>query len=69
MTPVEIIKSAYGNIRNISRDTGLDYQTLRKNRLRDERIGSMSLNELWLLQRHACFTDEDILTIARWGAK
>lgn len=69
MTPVEIIKRAYGSIRNISRDTGLDYQTLRKNRLRDERIGSMSLNELWLLQRHAHFADEDILTIAKWGAK
>ena len=68
MTPVQIIKKAYGNIRNISRDTGLDYQTLRKNRMKDDRIGSLSLNELWLLERHADFTDEEILLIAKWGA-
>lgn len=68
MTPVEIIKKAYGSIKNISRETGLDYQTLRKNRMKDSRIGSMTLRELWLLERHAHFTDEDLLTIARWKA-
>lgn len=68
MTPVEIIKKAFGNIKNISRETGLDYQTLRKNRMKDTRIGSMTLNEFWLIQRHAHFTDEELLMIARWKA-
>lgn len=69
MTPVEIIKKVYGNIANISRDTGMDYQRLRKLRMKDDRIGTMTLNELWCLQRHAYFTDEEILEIARWKAR
>lgn len=69
MSPVEIIKRAYGSMREISRLTGLSYETLRKNRMTDSRIGSMTLNEFWNLQRHAYFTDEEILTIAKWRAE
>lgn len=69
MTPVQIIKKAYGNIKNISRDTGLDYQTLRKNRMKEDRIGNMTLNELWLIQRYRDFTDEELLTIATYKGR
>lgn len=68
MTPVQIIKKAYGSIINISRDTGLDYQTLRRFRMKEDRIGNMTLNELWLILRHGQFTDEEVLEIARWKA-
>lgn len=66
MTPCEIIKKAYGgNIKQISRDTGIPYQRLRKLRLTDDRIGSMTLAEWWTIQKHANFTDEEILRIGR----
>lgn len=69
-SPVEIIKTAYENkMSHIARDTGLDYQTLRKNRLKEDRIGLMTLNELWLLQRHRHFSDEEVLQIARYKAE
>lgn len=67
-TPVQIIKSAYGSIREISRSTGMSYETLVKNRMKDNKIGSMTLNELWLLQRHGEFSDSDLLTIIKWRA-
>lgn len=69
VTPVQIIKKAYGNIKNISRDTRLDYQTLRKNRLKEDRIGNMTLNELWLIQRYRDFTDEELLAIATYKGR
>lgn len=68
MKPVEILKKAYGgNIAAMARDTGIKYQTLYKLRLTDERIGSMTLSELWALQRHGYYTDDEILEIARYG--
>ena len=68
-SPVEIIKTAYENkMSHIARDTGLDYQTLRKNRLKEDRIGTMTLNEFWLIQRHRHFSDEEVLQIARYKA-
>ena len=66
MTPCEIIKKSYGSIKEISRSTGMNYETLVKNRIKDDKIGSLTLNELWILQRHGNFTDEEILNIAKW---
>ena len=67
MTPCEIIKKAYnGNIKQISRDTGIDYQRLRRLRLSDDRIASMTLGEWWMILKHGNFTDQEILNIAKW---
>lgn len=68
MTPVQILKRAYNNnIAAMARDTGIKYQTLYKLRLTDERIGTLTLNEFWALQRHGYYTDEEVLQIARYG--
>ena len=69
MTPIQIIKKSYGSIREASRQTGLSYETLVKNRMKDNKIGNMTLNELWLLQRHGDFSDSELLQIIKWRAK
>jgi len=51
----------------ISNELGMEYKRLHYRRLND--IGSLTLNELWLMQRHGCFTDEDILQIAKEGGE
>lgn len=72
MDRVKIIKTAYkrNGIKNdmdICRETGLNYDRFHKRRMKD--IGSMRLNELWLLQRHAHFTDEELLQLIKEGGK
>lgn len=47
----------------ICRETGMEYKRLHIRRLND--IGSITLAELWLFQRHGCFTDEDLLQIVK----
>ena len=49
----------------ISQELGMDYKKLHYRRMKD--IGAMTLNELWLLQRHAYFTDQELLEIVREG--
>lgn len=66
----QIIKTAYKRIgikndMEICREIGLDYNRFHKRRMKD--IGSMRLEELWLLQRHAHFTDEELLQLIREG--
>ena len=53
------------NDMDISRETGMDYNRLHKRRMKH--IGSMRLDELWLLQRHAHFTDEELLQLIKEG--
>ena len=67
---IQIIRSAYA--RNgikgdlaISRETGLQYDRLHRSRMTD--ISSLTLGEFFCLQRHADFTDEEILKIAKRG--
>lgn len=69
MNPIEIIKKPYGSIKQIARDTGLDYQTLRRFRLKEGHLGRMTLAEFWQIQRHGYFTDEELLEICKWGTK
>ena len=47
----------------ISRETGFNYDRLHKSRMKD--IGGLSMREFWLLQRHAYFSDNEVLAIAR----
>jgi hypothetical protein len=66
----QIIKTAYKRIgikndMEICREIGLDYNRFHKRRMKD--IGSMRLEELWLLQRHAHFTDEELLQLIKEG--
>ena len=49
----------------ISNELGMEYKRLHFRRLND--IGSLTLAELWLMQRHGCFTDEDLLQIVKEG--
>lgn len=65
-----IIREAYRRIginsdKEICETIGLDYNRFHKRRMKD--IGSMRLNELWLLQRHAHFTDEELLQLIKEG--
>lgn len=69
MTPCEIIKAVFGSIREISRSTGMNYETLVKNRMKDDKIGTLTLSEFWLLQRHGEFSDEEVLQIAKWRSE
>ena len=70
MDKAQIIRDAYkrAGIKNdmeICRETGLHYDKFHKRRMKD--IGDMRFREFWLLQRHAHFTDEEILEIVREG--
>jgi len=67
MDKAGIIKEAYkrAGIRSdaaISKETGLNYDKLHRVRMKNP--GSFRLSEFWLLQRHADFTEEEILQIA-----
>ena len=67
---IRIIRSAFerngikGDLA-ISRETGLQYDRLHRSRMTD--INSMTLGEFFCLQRHADFTDEEILQIVKEG--
>lgn len=67
---IRIIRSAFerngikGDLA-ISRETGLQYDRLHRSRMTD--INSMTMGEFYCLQRHADFTDEEILQIAKGG--
>lgn len=66
----QIIRKAYerNGMRGdkaISKETGIEYCKLHRRRMNN--IGSLSMEEFWCLQRHACFTDEEILQIAKEG--
>lgn len=66
----EIIREAFRRegIRSdmdIARETGFPYDRFHRSRMKD--IGSLTLNEFWLLQRHAEFRNEEILAIAKEG--
>ena len=68
MTAPEIIREAFKRQgirgdRNIANETGIKYETL--NRVRMKNPGSLKLHELWLLQRVAYFTDEELLQIIK----
>ena len=70
MERAEIIRNAYkaagmNSDRAICRETGFQYDRFHGHRMQD--IGSMTLREFWLLQRHAFFEDEEVLEIARDG--
>lgn len=60
-------RAGWNSERAISRVTGIPYSTLNRNRLKPDMIGNMTLAEFWTMQRHAYFTDEDILRIAKEG--
>jgi hypothetical protein len=60
-------RAGWNSERAISRVTGIPYPTLNRNRLKPDMIGNMTLAEFWTMQRHAYFTDEDILRIAKEG--
>ena len=51
----------------ISNELGMEYKRLHCRRLND--VGSITLAELWLMQRHGAFTDEDLLEIVKEGGK
>ena len=51
----------------ISNELGMEYKRLHSRRLND--VGSITLAELWLMQRHGAFTDEDLLEIVKEGGK
>lgn len=68
----EIIRRAYrrAGIESdlaISNELGMEYKRLHCRRLND--VGSITLAELWLMQRHGAFTDEDLLEIVKEGGK
>lgn len=70
MSAAEIIKEAFKRVGiksdlAISRELGMEYKKLHYRRLKD--LGAMTLNEFWLMQRHASFTDEELLQIAKEG--
>lgn len=72
MTRPDIIRSAFRRAgwtseRQISKVTGISYPTLNRNRLKPDMIGNMTLAEFWTMQRHAYFTDEELLQIAKEG--
>ena len=60
-------RAGWNSERAISRVTGIPYPTLNRNRLKPDMIGNMTLAELWNMQRHAYFTDEELLRIAKEG--
>ena len=60
-------RAGWNSERAISRVTGIPYPTLNRNRLKPDMIGNMTLAEFWTMQRHAYFSDEDILRIAKEG--
>ena len=51
----------------ISNELGMEYKRLHCRRLND--VGSITLAELWMMQRHGNFTDEEVLEIAKEGGK
>ena len=51
----------------ICQEIGMEYKKLHFRRLND--VGSITLAELWLMQRHGAFTDEDLLEIVKEGGK
>lgn len=64
----QIIRSAFqrAGIKSdlaICRETGMEYKKLHIRRMKD--IGSFTLAELWMMQRHGAFTDEDLLEIVK----
>ena len=70
MSAVQIIREAFrrSGIKNdmeICRETGFHYDRFHKRRMKD--IGDMRLREFWALQRHADFTDEELLQIVKEG--
>ena len=60
-------RAGWTSERAISRVTGIPYPTLNRNRLKPDMIGNMTLAEFWNMQRHAYFTDEELLQIAKEG--
>lgn len=72
MSPEEIIRTAFkrSGIKSdlaICDETGLEYKKLHCRRLIHP--GTLTLSELWLFQRHADFTDEELLQIVKGGMK
>ena len=72
MNCANIIRSAFkrAGIKSdlaISNELGMEYKRLHCRRLND--VGSITLAELWLMQRHGAFTDEDLLEIVKEGGK
>lgn len=51
--------------RAISEDTGMNYDRLHKRRLAAGHIGAMTISELRLLNRHAGFSDQELLEIVK----
>lgn len=47
----------------ICEEIGMEYKKFHFRRMTD--IGSMTLNEFWMMQRHGDFTDQEILEIAK----
>ena len=69
---IQIIRSVYERVGikgdlAISRETGLQYDRLHRSRMTD--INSMTLGEFFCLQRHAHFTDAELLEIVKEGGK
>lgn len=72
MSRAQIIREAFkrAGIKSdlaISNELGMEYKRLHCRRLND--VGSITLAELWLMQRHGAFTDEDLLEIVKEGGK
>lgn len=72
MSRAQIIREAFKRVGiksdlAISNELGMEYKRLHCRRLND--VGSITLAELWLMQRHGAFTDEDLLEIVKEGGK
>lgn len=70
MTPAEVIRKAFKrdgvkSVKAIAQTTGMSYDKLRRLRMKDP--GSIRLRELWMFQRHAYFTDQELLEIIKEG--
>lgn len=70
MTASDIIRQAFkrSGINSdlaICQEIGFDYKKFHFRRMNNP--GTLTLNELWLLQRHTTFTDEEILGIAKFS--
>lgn len=68
MTPAEVIRKVFKrdgmkSVKAIARTTGINYDQLRRVRMKDP--GSIRLRELWLMQKYAYFTDEELLQIIK----
>lgn len=66
--PAEIIKTAYKRIgiksdAGISRETGFQYDRLHRVRMKNPE--TLTLAEIKLLQRHAYFTDQELLELVK----